>query len=72
VKRCAFCDGRLGLISHRQGKLRFCKKAHGRAYDLQQWQEREARWFTFIDRWCSLPAGRRERSDAAPRLAGTI
>ena len=24
MKRCAFCGGRLGLVSHRKGSLRFC------------------------------------------------
>ena len=26
MKRCAFCGGRLGLVSHRKGSLRFCKR----------------------------------------------
>ena len=32
MKRCALCGGPLGLISHRQGMLRFCKLAHKTAY----------------------------------------
>ena len=32
MKRCAFCGGRLGLVSHREGSLRFCKRVHKLAY----------------------------------------
>ena len=32
MKRCAFCGGRLGLISHRKGNLSFCKRVHKSAY----------------------------------------
>jgi hypothetical protein len=32
MKRCALCGGPLGLISHREGMLRFCKLAHKTAY----------------------------------------
>jgi len=34
MKRCALCGGRLGLISHRKGLLRFCKLAHKSARTL--------------------------------------
>jgi hypothetical protein len=30
MKRCAFYGGRLGLVSHRKGSLRFCKRVHNR------------------------------------------
>jgi hypothetical protein len=49
--RCDFCGGRLGLISHRKGTLRFCRKAHRDAYEQRQrlnW-EAEARRKTFFD-----------------------
>jgi hypothetical protein len=41
MKRCAFCGGRLGLISHRKGRLRFCKRVHRLAY-LQRQREKRA------------------------------
>jgi hypothetical protein len=55
MTRCAFCNGRLGLISHRKGKLRFCRKAHTAAYELRRRQEWEAEarrrgWFAFLAR----------------------
>ena len=55
MKRCAFCGGGLGLISHRKGKLRFCRKAHKKAYEhrLDQQREADARrktWFAFLTR----------------------
>ena len=40
MKRCAFCGGRLGLISHREGSLRFCKQAHKSA-DLQRQRQQQ-------------------------------
>ena len=35
-KSCAFCGGRLGLILHREGPLRFCSRAHKEAYREQR------------------------------------
>ncbi len=55
MKRCAFCGARLGLISHREGSLRFCKQAHKSAY-LQRQREQQAAegrrkmWFDFLTR----------------------
>ena len=40
MKRCALCGGRLGLISHRHGRLRFCKQVHKSAY-LQRRREQQ-------------------------------
>jgi len=54
MKRCAFCGGRLGLISYRKGTLRFCKRLHRSAY-LQRQRERQevegriSRWFDFLN-----------------------
>src|SRR6516165_12687299 len=53
-KRCAFCGGRLGLISHRKGGLRFCKQAHKSAYLQRQREQQEAEgrrrmWFDFLN-----------------------
>jgi hypothetical protein len=42
MKRCAFRGGRLGLISHREGSLRFCKQAHKSAYLQRQREQQEA------------------------------
>ena len=55
MKRCAFCGGRLGLISHREGSLRFCKQAHKSAYLQRQREEQKAEsgrrmWFDFLNR----------------------
>ena len=55
MTRCAFCNGRLGLISHRKGKLRFCRKAHRDAHELHRRQEWEAEykrrgWLAFLAR----------------------
>ena len=55
MKRCAFCGGRLGLISHRKGSLRFCKQAHKSAYLQRQRERQEAEgrrrmWFDFLNR----------------------
>ena len=54
MKRCAFCGGRLGLISHRKGGLRFCKQAHKSAYLQRQREQQEAEgrrrmWFDFLN-----------------------
>jgi hypothetical protein len=55
MKRCVFCGGRLRLISHRRGSLRFCKQAHKSAY-LQRQREQQAvegrrrMWFIFLNR----------------------
>jgi hypothetical protein len=55
MKRCAFCGGRLGLISHRKGTLRFCKLAHKSAYIERELKQRKAEhhrklWFDFLTR----------------------
>jgi hypothetical protein len=55
MKRCAFCGGRLGLLSHRKGRLHFCKRAHKAAYvqceRQQQDAERERKsFFDFLNR----------------------
>jgi hypothetical protein len=42
MKRCAFCGGRLGLVSHRKGSLRFCKRVHKSAYLQRQREQQEA------------------------------
>jgi hypothetical protein len=43
MKRCAFCGGRLGLISHRKGSLRFCKQVHKSAYLERQREDQKGR-----------------------------
>jgi len=53
MKCCAFCGGRLGLMSYRKRQLRFCKKAHRNGYEMRRWQLREAEntrkgWFAFL------------------------
>jgi hypothetical protein len=53
IKRCAFCGGRLGLISYRKGRLRFCKRVHRLAYlqrqrEQQKVEGRISRWFVFL------------------------
>jgi hypothetical protein len=55
MRRCAFCDGRLGLISHRKGILRFCKLVHKSAYaererEQQKVEHRRKLWFDFLSR----------------------
>lgn len=54
-KKCAFCGGGLGLISHKHWSLRFCSLAHKKAYLHRQQQQREAeaqrkRWHDFLFR----------------------
>jgi len=54
MKQCAFCGGRLGLISYQKGNLRFCKQVHKSAY-LQRRRHEEAEgrrrmWFYFLHR----------------------
>ena len=54
MKRCAFCGGRLGLVSHQKGNLRFCKQVHESAYVRRQRDEvakgRRRMWFYFLHR----------------------
>jgi hypothetical protein len=55
MQRCAFCGGRLGLISHRKGGLRFCKRAHKSAYLERQHEDQKAEnrrklWLDFLSR----------------------
>ena len=55
MKRCAFCGGRLGLISYRKGSLRFCKLAHKSAYlerqsEHQKTEDRRKSWLDFLSR----------------------
>jgi len=55
MKRCAFCGGRLGLISHRKGSLRFCKEVHKAAYlerqrEHQKAEDRRKSWLDFLSR----------------------
>jgi hypothetical protein len=54
MKRCAFCGGRLGLISHQKGNLRFCKQVHKSAYVQRQRDEvaegQRRMWFYFLYR----------------------
>jgi len=55
MKRCAFCGGRLGLISHREGTLRFCKQVHKSAFLQRQREQKESErrrrmWFGFLNR----------------------
>jgi hypothetical protein len=55
MKRCALCGGRLGLISHRKGVLRFCKLGHKSAYiererEQQKVEHRRRLWFDFLSR----------------------
>jgi len=52
MKRCAFCGGRLGLISHRKGNLSFCKRVHKSAYlerqrEYQRAEDRRRSWLDF-------------------------
>jgi hypothetical protein len=54
MRRCAFCGGRLGLISHRKGSLRFCKRAHKSAYLERQREhkvaeDRRRSWLDFLN-----------------------
>jgi hypothetical protein len=51
MKRCDFCGGRFGLISHRHLWKRFCRKRCKENYLTTQAQKIEAHrrhWFTFI------------------------
>ena len=55
MKRCALCGGRLGLISHRKGALRFCKLTHKSAFTERQREQQKAEhrrklWFDFLSR----------------------
>jgi hypothetical protein len=55
MKRCALCGGRLGLISHRKGALRFCKLAHKSAYIEREGEQRKVEhrrklWLDFLSR----------------------
>ncbi len=55
MKRCALCGGGLGLLSHRKGRLRFCKRAHKAMYLERRRQQQAAghprrNWFAFISR----------------------
>jgi hypothetical protein len=55
MKRCAFCGGRLGLISHRKGNLSFCKRVHKSAYlerqrEYQRAEDRRRSWLDFLSR----------------------
>jgi hypothetical protein len=55
MKRCALCGGRLGLISHRKGSLRFCKRVHKSAYlerqrADQKAEDRRKSWLDFLSR----------------------
>jgi hypothetical protein len=55
MKRCALCGGRLGLISHRKGRLRFCKLARKTEYiererERQKAELRRRSWFDFLSR----------------------
>ena len=55
MKRCALCGGRLGLISHRKGRLRFCKLAHKSAYsererEYHNAEQRRKLWFDFLSK----------------------
>jgi len=55
MKRCALCGGRLGLISHRKGNLRFCKLAHKSAYiererEHQKVEQGRKLWLDFLSR----------------------
>jgi hypothetical protein len=52
TKRCAYCGGGLGLISHRKYSLRFCKKDHKKAFEHRLELERldKVRWLNFIAR----------------------
>ncbi len=55
MKRCAFCGGRLGLLSHRKGRFYFCKRVHKTAYLERQREQQEAErqrrnWLDFLSR----------------------
>jgi hypothetical protein len=54
MTRCALCGGRLGLISHRTGSLRFCRRAHKAAYERQRAhgkaEDRRRSWLDFLSR----------------------
>jgi hypothetical protein len=55
MKRCAFCGGRLGLISHRKGSLRFCRRVHKSAYlererEYKEAENRRKSWLDFLSR----------------------
>jgi hypothetical protein len=55
MKRCALCGGRLGLISHRKGSLRFCRRMHKSDYlerqrERQNAEDRRKSWFDFLAR----------------------
>jgi hypothetical protein len=57
--RCEFCLGPLGLIYHRKGSLRFCKKAHKKAWEHRTETERldKIRWLNFIVRGITTRTG---------------
>jgi hypothetical protein len=45
-KRCAWCHGRIGLISYHHRDLRFCRKIHIEAFLKREEEQREQlkRW----------------------------
>jgi len=68
MKRCAFCGGRLGLISHRKGSLRFCKRLHMSAYFERQRkhkasEDRRKSWLDFLSRRARLIDFLRKRQE---------
>lgn len=52
--KCAHCNGGLGLFISRKGRLRFCSKAHKKAYEHKQREAREQiavklkRWHAYL------------------------
>jgi hypothetical protein len=52
-KRCAYCGGPLGLISHRKRRLRFCRLSHKKAWEKREeelWQLKKQQFFDFLAR----------------------
>ena len=50
LRRCAYCQGKLGLlVSHHWG-LRFCSRQHKEAYLKEQWEHRNRhqRWIGYL------------------------
>lgn len=55
MKRCAFCQGGLGLISHRHKQARFCSLAHKKAFVHRQQEDRKKelarlKWVDYLSR----------------------
>jgi hypothetical protein len=48
--QCAYCGGKLGLVVQRRWSLRFCSKAHKKAYEHREQEEAAKRsaWLAWL------------------------